>query len=343
VRLTVPEIKQIAGRAGRYRSAAADTRKDAGSSDDGEANIGLVTSLEDVDLPYIQQAMSIEPPPIPAAGIFPPDPVLQKFAAYFPPNVSFQYILKRLLDISQVHPLFFMCDPSPQLESVELIDGVPGLRIDDQLVFMAAPTYAKDPASSRVTRAFARCVAENSGGRLLDIPELNLEILEKPVSGSKEYLRDLESLHRAIILYSWLSYRCGGIFTDRTLAGHVKELVEERMMRALTEFSANKKLRKDASLRRQIALQKQMLEEKRLLAEANIGTTDTDQESLPVDLSTAENDLESAGSEESSASEEDFEDDENAESNEDIEDDENTESNESDENDKHTASKALEQ
>lgn len=115
MRLTVPEIKQIAGRAGRYRSAAADTRKDAGSSDDGETNIGLVTSLEDVDLPYIQQAMSIEPPPIPAAGIFPPDPVLQKFAAYFPPNVSFQYILKRLLDISQVHPLFFMCDPWDRL------------------------------------------------------------------------------------------------------------------------------------------------------------------------------------------------------------------------------------
>ncbi|KKA17812.1 Mitochondrial ATP-dependent RNA helicase Suv3 [Rasamsonia emersonii CBS 393.64] len=266
-RLSVPEIKQIAGRAGRYR-AANETGSDRGS--DPSNNVGLVTSLEEVDLPYIQQAMNFEPPPLKAAGIYPPDPVIQHFSNYFPSNVPFQYIVKRLMAISQVHPLFFMCDPTSQLEAAEIIDSVPGLSIEDQLVFMAAPIYAKDPRTKQVCRAFAKCVAEQSGGRLLDIPELNLEILEQPVSGKKEYLHDLECLHKSIILYSWLSYRLGGIFTDRTLAGHVKELVEERMVRALTEFSANRKLRKDASLRRQIALQRQMHEQKRLLAEAGI-------------------------------------------------------------------------
>jgi ATP-dependent RNA helicase SUPV3L1/SUV3 len=36
------------------------------------------------------------------------------------------------------------------------------------------------------------------------------------------------------------------------------------MVRALTEFSANKRLRKGASLKRQIALQKQLLEQERM-------------------------------------------------------------------------------
>lgn len=289
VRLTVPEIKQIAGRAGRYRPATPFHAKGGASE---EPDVGLVTSLEEVDLPYIQQAMSIEPAPLRAAGIFPPDSVLQNFAAYFPSDVPFQYIIKRVLDLAQVHPLFFMCDPVSQLQNAELIDAVDGLRIDDQLIFMAAPIYARDPSAQAVTRAFARCVTENSGGRLLDIPELNLEILEQPVSGKKEYLHELESLHKSIILYSWLSFRFGGIFTDRTLAAHVKELAEERMVRALTEFSANKKLMKDASLRAQIALQKQMQERDRLLAEANIESAN--QDTLPIDLSADETRLESA-------------------------------------------------
>lgn len=226
--------------------------------------MGLVTSLEEVDLPYIKQALGTEPAPLRAAGIIPPDFIFQKFAAYFPRSVPFEYLIKRLIEIAELNPLFFMCDADGQLSNAEIIDTVDGLRLQDQLTLMAAPMVTGDPAQRDVTCAFADCVAENSRGRLLDIPYLNLEILEQPVSGSKDYMHNLESLHKAIILYSWLSFRFGGVFTDRTLAAHVKELVEERMVRALTEFSANKKLRKHASLRRQIALQKQMLDQRRI-------------------------------------------------------------------------------
>lgn len=288
VRLSVPEIKQIAGRAGRYRSAAQTQKKNSG--DDEEQNVGLVTSLEDVDLPYIKEAMEEEPPPLKAAGIFPPDPAFQKFAVYFPRNIPFEYIIKRLLEISQVHPLFFMCDPRSQIGNAQLIDTVEGLRIEDQLTLMAAPMYIRDQALWDITRAFAQCIAQHTDGRLLDIPEMNLEILERPVSGQKDYLNDLESLHKAIILYSWLSFRFGGIFTDRALAAHVKELVEERMVRALTEFSANKKLRKDASLRRQIALQMQMEQQNRILSQSRVA--DEEEQEMPIDLSAEENDLE---------------------------------------------------
>lgn len=231
--------------------------------------MGLVTSLEEVDLPYINQAMATEPPPLRAAGIFPADFIFQKFAAYFPRSVPFEYLIKRLIEIAELNPLFFMCDAEGQLANAEIIDTVDGLRLQDQLTFMAAPLVRKGQDQRDVTCAFADCIAENSRGRLLDIPSLNLEILEQPVSGSKEYMHHLESLHKAIILYSWLSFRFGGAFTDRTLAAHVKELVEERMVRALTEFSANKKLRKDASLRRQIALQKQMLDQRRINFDAD--------------------------------------------------------------------------
>lgn len=262
-RLSVPEIKQIGGRAGRYRPA-----NSKGSDDDGSV-VGLVTSLEQIDLPFIKEALDTEPPPLRAAGIIPPDFTFQKFAPYFPRTVSFEYLVKRLIEIADLHPLFFMCSADGQLTNSGIIDTVNGLRLQDQLVLMAAPMVTRGQSQRDVTRAFANCIAENSRGRLVDIPHLNLEILEQPVSGSKDYMFELESLHRSIILYLWLSFRFGGVFTDRTLAAHVKKLVEERLVRALTEFSANKKLRKDASLRRQIALQKQMLHQQRINFDPN--------------------------------------------------------------------------
>lgn len=294
VRLSVPEIKQIAGRAGRYRSAA--QQGNGNSAEDDGTNVGYVSSLEEVDLPYIHQAMAIEPPPITAAGLFPPEPIFQNFAAYFPQSIPLEYIIKRVIEVSQVHPLFFVCDPHGQLSNAEVIDTVSGLRFEDQMTFMAAPMHTRDISSRGVACAFAQCVAEHSGGRLLDIPDLNLEVLEEPVSGNKEYLHDLEILHKSVILYSWLSFRFGGVFTDRTLAAHVKELVEERMVRALTEFSANKKLRKDASLRRQIALQKQIQDHKRLLAEADFDSIESE-DTASIDLSADNNSLERIGPE----------------------------------------------
>lgn len=259
----MPEIKQIAGRAGRYRPAMP-------TEADTDASVGLVTSFESVDLPYIKEAMGEEPPPLNAAGIIPPDGVFHKFAAYFPPEVPFHYVLKRLMEVATVNRLFFLCDASNQLEGTILLDPVRGLSIDDRLLLMAAPIHTANSQSCKIAESFAKCVAQNTGGRLLDIESLPLEALEMPVSGKKEYLQRLEILHKAVILYLWLSYRFGGVFTDRTLATHVKELVEERMVRALTEFSANKQLRRDASLRRQIALQKQVKEHEKLLAEADM-------------------------------------------------------------------------
>lgn len=278
----MPEIKQIGGRAGRYRPANTQN----GPEDSSAPNVGLVTCIEEVDLPYIQQAMNTEPPPLRAAGIWPPDFAFQKFAAYFPSSVPFEYLIKRLMEIAQVDSLFFMCETESQLQNAEIIDSVEGLRIHDQLTLMAAPMETRDQSSRMVCGSFADCVAENTRGRLLDIPSLDLEILEQRVSGNKEYLHALESLHRSIILYSWLSYRFGGIFTDRTLAAHVKELVEERMIRALTEFSANKKLRKNASLKRQIAMQKQKLDQMRIMSIADLLSPHGEgEEPMQVDLS----------------------------------------------------------
>jgi ATP-dependent RNA helicase SUPV3L1/SUV3 len=261
-RISIPHIKQIGGRAGRFRAA----NEKGGPKDSDESNVGLVTCLEDIDLPHIQRAMEFEPAPLTAAGMIPTDTSFQRIAPYFPAEVSFKFLVNRVWSLAQTHPLFFMCKSRAQVGAAEIIDRSAQLGVDDRLIFMAAPINDNDPVLQKATRGYIRALATNNSGRLLDIPEINLEILEIPVSGNREYLHGLESLHKSLILYLWLSYRVGGVFTDRTLAMHAKTMVEERMMRALAEFSANKKLRRDSSLRRQILLEKRSAEQQRLLS-----------------------------------------------------------------------------
>ncbi|KAK2807480.1 RNA helicase [Onygenales sp. PD_10] len=272
-RLTVSEIKQIGGRAGRYRVA----NHKSGTDQKKETNIGFVTSLESVDLPFIQQALASEPDPIHAACLIPSDHIIQQFAAHFPLGTPFSYIVQRLCSMVEVDPNFFLANTSSMWKALEIIDDISGLTVEDRILFMHAPIDGRNVQVQKVAKAFARCIAQNKSGDLIEIPEIPFDVLDRPVSGDKEYLSSLEILHRALLLYLWLSFRAGGVFTNRELATHVKELVEVKMDRALTEFSANRQLQKATSLRRQFALLKQQMQ-RSLHADG-----DTDAEALDVE------------------------------------------------------------
>jgi ATP-dependent RNA helicase SUPV3L1/SUV3 len=243
--LQVPELKQIAGRAGRYRTASQAVEGDQSQGDVKSAGtyplqlktppktasttLGLVTALESFDMPILQRAMSSEVEPLPSAGLLAPSEVLRRFAAYFPPETPLSYILLRLHDFANIHPRFHLCrfkDHIPIADAIQEYD----LMIDDRIIFVAAPASSRDEGMVHVLKALARCVANHSGGELLDIPEINLELLDEvPDLGGKEYLRNLEALHKALTLYLWLSYRFAGIFRSQPLAFHVKSLVEEKI------------------------------------------------------------------------------------------------------------------
>ncbi|PGH02946.1 hypothetical protein AJ79_07483 [Helicocarpus griseus UAMH5409] len=253
-RLTISQVKQIGGRAGRYRPASAAT--DTDSKMNKETNIGFVTSLEDIDLPYIQKALATEPEAIVSAGILPPEHIVKRFAEHFPSSTPFSYILQRLNNIAQTDSNFFLPQIQDQLQVTEALNDL-DLTVEERIVFLSAPSHMRDPLNATIFKEFARCVAENKSGDLLEMENLPLEVLDRPVSGDKSYLATLETLHRSLVLYLWLSFRCGGVFTNRALATHVKALTEIKMDRALTEFSANRQLRQATSLRRQMALRRQ--------------------------------------------------------------------------------------
>ena len=258
------DVKQIAGRAGRYRTAA-QLGEPAGKLDLGkenserpldipEPNIGLVTTFGQEDLSILCKAMECELDPIMSAGIFPPTSVLIKFATYFPPSTSFSYILLRLHELSLRHPRYHLCTLKDQVAIADSIQHIQNLSIRDRIIFCAAPATVKDTGMPDTLAAFARCVGDNCSGALLDIPEIPLSILDEDIEANKDYMTRLEFLHKALILYLWLSYRFKGVFIDRAMAFYVKKLVEERIDKMLAEYSSSPAIRERIKKMREEAL-----------------------------------------------------------------------------------------
>jgi ATP-dependent RNA helicase SUPV3L1/SUV3 len=252
VSLQISEIKQIAGRAGRYKTAHQAVTEDKAKEsavdpvvglDDTpviepeNTTIGYATTLHQEDHSKMKLGMEREAEPIKTAGLFPPSLIVERFANYFPPGTPFSYITLRLHEISNIHPRFRLCALKDQLAIADAVHLIRNLSIQDRIMLCAAPSNMKDKEEKAFMQELATCIAENKSGDLLDLPNLPLEILDAEPSDDREYLKALERLHKMLVLYLWLSYRFPNVFTSRRLTTHVTKLVEEKIEHTLTQFS----------------------------------------------------------------------------------------------------------
>lgn len=242
-KITDDQIKQIGGRAGRYRVAL--QTEDEGVSQEMHHDAvpkpaGLVTSFDPVDFANIIQGMQSAPTPVMTAGILPPSDIVSNFAAYFPPDTPFGYLLRRIQELARINPRFHHCGLREQAKIADMIEPVKNLTIRDRLTLTAAPV-ARTDHSVKVCRAFAQCIANNGGGGLLEIKELDLTILDIKDDKSLEYQSSLEGLHKSLTLYLWLGYRFEGIFHSRAMALYVQGLIQERMEKCLAHRGGEKK------------------------------------------------------------------------------------------------------
>ena len=302
VRLPASDIKQIAGRAGRYRVATDDIQTETSSTDERSAdgtdiesssNIGLVTTLEKIDFPIVKKAMLTDPSPITAAGILAPDEMIIRFAAYFPPETPLSYIMLRLQELSRTKSRFSLCSLEQQVRIADIIQVVKGLSISQRLAFCASPGSARDPELPKVVVAFAKCVAGQGGGELLDIAELPLNVLDYRGEASDPlYIKGLESLHRALVLYLWLSYRFNGVFTSQELAFHTKHLVEQKIDQALAEVSYSRENRLKAKQFQEQSLLRQFQEQLAFSESGRAKDLEPGESSPWIDANTGENAIE---------------------------------------------------
>lgn len=241
-RIDDSSIKQIAGRAGRYKTAHEAVTKGRQGLDlvakKDAPNMGLITTLAAHDLSIVRKAMAAELEPLKAAGIFPPNDLILKFASYFPANTPLSYIMLRLVNIASLSGDFFMCRFKEQIQIADIIQPYK-LTNMDRITFMVAPVALREPGFTQILAELAQCVANQTGGELLDLKTFDIDLLNLEIAdlGSKAYLKRAECLHKALTTYLWLSYRFAGIFRSQALAFHTKALVEEKIDICLAEVN----------------------------------------------------------------------------------------------------------
>ena len=247
IELQPTEIKQIAGRAGRYsvapstQSPTTVSETSAVGVDSGPVELaparpkvlGLVTTFSSVDLPRVRRAMTQDLQPLRKAYICPPTTLLSRFAGYFRPNTPLSYIYRRYKEISELHPLFHFHNIDGFIEAADAVQDVPTLTLDQRIILCNAPVQLKEPRNRAFLKELAGYIGTQSEAPLLNLKTLPLDVLDAPEDARPEYLVELEVLHYCLTLYLWLSYRFNGYIVQQDLAMHTKKLTEEKIMRYL--------------------------------------------------------------------------------------------------------------
>ncbi|KAF8463471.1 P-loop containing nucleoside triphosphate hydrolase protein [Kalaharituber pfeilii] len=212
--LEVPHIKQIGGRAGRYRVAPSlpikppsdqpkvlEAPKSSEASKGSEEipavippvgplpampNPGIVTTLEKADLRLLKYAMKTDVPPIKTAGILPPDRTLEKFAKTFPPRKPFSQVLEKLFNMAKVNTnLFHLCSVDELEHAAGIVETTKGLTVPERITITQAPVPRRDQNVKKSLVEYSQLIAESKSGSILDVDGLDLEVLD-------EYLEEKE-------------------------------------------------------------------------------------------------------------------------------------------------------
>ncbi|KAL8371958.1 hypothetical protein RB595_001662 [Gaeumannomyces hyphopodioides] len=273
--LGVPDIKQIGGRAGRFRSAAHEIKTSSTAppsdapADRSEKPPGLVTTLDPRHLARVQHAFTVEVPQIKVAGILPPASSIEEMYSLFPPGTPLSHVLVKIRQLAKVSDEFFLCDIKEWIEVADAIEDLP-MPIHDRCTLLNAPV-SRDTMIS--LRAFAKCISQQKGGHLLEIEGLDLDVLDKDpkeVHNPRRFLDRLETTHKSVTLYLWLTYRYQGIFTSQKLAFRVKELLEERINQQLDRVDYRPEARAAATRRLYEEAKKRRLKQGEVLPDLDL-------------------------------------------------------------------------
>ncbi|KAG0329262.1 RNA helicase [Dissophora globulifera] len=236
--LSLTQLKQIAGRAGRFGTDYA---------------VGKATTLVQADISTMKRALATPMIEIERAAIQPTADMLEEFAVQMP-GASFSHVLRMFEKMSRNSPLFFPALYREMIGAAELIDKVP-MAVRERITFISAPIQRRNPVVVEAAFKMARAVGN---GKPLTIDE----VIKLPKEFSKKMsrldLQHLESTHRIIMLYLWLSQRfesvmTGGVESDAAMRKITCEKLIEIALRQEDDKRLKKLIRKEEEDRAKLA------------------------------------------------------------------------------------------
>lgn len=248
VQLPLPQIKQIAGRAGRFGLHKSPSGPDDATPSTASPSPGEVTTLDEADLPLLRQAMAAGVVQVPQAVMGPPQAAIADVCTLLPPSVRFSQLLSLVDALAQSSTLYVHAPSTGSSAVVDAIEHVKLLTFSERLLFGNSPVNMRD---LKVQAAIVSFVEAYSVGRRITMKEWGTEsglyaALERVMDVRRQTpagsaspstpksaaifnsiaLAILESFHRCLTLYLWLSYRLPDSFCDAETARPLRKEFE---------------------------------------------------------------------------------------------------------------------
>lgn len=255
VALSMPQIKQIAGRAGRFGVHTSPT-----APDDSEGvtttTAGEVTTLDDADLPLLREAMKSAIVQVGQAAFSAPAEAYRDVNTLLPPSTRRSRLYSLVGALSQTSAHYATMPETGSSAIVDAIEHIHPLTFGERTQFANAPVNMRD---SKAQAALISFVESFAAGRKIIMREWSEDVgLDRALGNVNEaramkeraaspgtaarhsspspartanlytplVLAELESYHRCLTLYLWLSYRLPGIFCDAEAARPLRKVVE---------------------------------------------------------------------------------------------------------------------
>lgn len=233
VDLSISATKQIAGRAGRY------------SPGGGELE-GFVTAFNRKDLKYIQKTLRQPIADIKQACIWPPTEFwihyMSSFRLPIPLVVAVSRFENEVLKVKMKN--YFLSEFEHQSQILTLLvknnfhETIP---IEDQVKLALVPMNLNFVAPVVVETAlkFFECILTCESKTVFDFNFLHTTLLQSEPTLASSYervfatLEALETNHKLVLVFMWLSQRWPTLFIDKESALDIKTLIEKRISEEL--------------------------------------------------------------------------------------------------------------
>lgn len=237
--LSISQIKQIAGRAGRY-----------GLHGDDEGG-GIAMTLHEEDMPALRAALNAPLPQLRYARISDSPELIGRIAECLPPGSTSATALEVFDTVTVTRPPFKVVYNKDRIPIANLVDTRGGdLGLIERLHLANAPVNLRD---LRVADGMANYVKAYRATLSVDIRKtlatsglLNhlKYVLERKAKGGRfetgDALPPLESLHKLLSVYIWLSFRNPIAWPDMEEAQVIKLETEAAMTWCLESVAAEK-------------------------------------------------------------------------------------------------------
>ncbi|KAK9493063.1 P-loop containing nucleoside triphosphate hydrolase protein [Lipomyces doorenjongii] len=233
-------MKQIAGRAGRYRSSFEAAN---GTQTSDADRLGLVTTLDKEDRGYLVKCMARDAVPITHAGVLPHSNLVRRFAQEYPPSMPFDILLTKFYNLATASNNYVTCSLQQQISVARMISEVGGLLVNEKTAIVTAPANSRVGIISLIMEEICKAIARGTPISLVDIEHFDLDAIEYADVSKPHTLKNLEQLHLSITLYLWLSYRFPVVLFDREGAMELNVYVQALIEKCLNTIQFKRVIR----------------------------------------------------------------------------------------------------